>query len=516
MKKILAISALISALTLTGCKDFLVQEPITSQSTDQLLSTYNGLNNATMGAYSPMASNYWYGGLYFLLDADTRAGLAAWPVSSDFQSGRMQTGFTLNYNENSTNGPWTYAYYVISAANNVLEQLELNGESLVSSLVTQQDLDNIKAECLALRALAHFDLLRVYSRNDYPEQGIPVILKTDKTSTEQPARNTIREVYDQVEADLLEAEKLMADNYTRSVADPTAVITPMVIKALLARVYLYDATFSGDAAKYQSAADYATEVINSGKYRMWTAAEYSTVWGNDVGSGEIIFEVYGLKSNSYDAYWEAPTHMANPNGYADVCASPRIYEAFAAYPTDVRGKMGVRENLTGPNSDGSMFCTVADGSSVDYWPMKYPGKGAGTVTGTPDQNNTVVIRLSEMYLIRAEALTKGASVSGATALSDINTIRNNRNAGALSGTVNAQMIANEYMYEFCFEGQYWFTMARLVTSGQLSGLTYTETNSEASRRNHTGLDKDDAYWALPISRSERDVNPNLEQTPKYN
>ena len=148
--------------------------------------------------------------------------------------------------------------------------------------------------------------------------------------------------------------------------------------------------------------------------------------------------------------------------------------------------------------------------------MKYPGKGAGTVTGTPDQNNTVVIRLSEMYLIRAEALTKGASVSGATALSDINTIRNNRNAGALSGTVNAQMIANEYMYEFCFEGQYWFTMARLVTSGQLSGLTYTETNSEASRRNHKGLDKDDAYWALPISRSERDVNPNLVQTPKYN
>ena len=179
MKKILAISALISALTLTGCKDFLVQEPITDQSTDQLLSTYNGLNNATMGAYSPMASNYWYGGLYFILDADTRAGLAAWPVSSDYQSGRMQTGFTLNYNENSTNGPWTYAYYVISAANNVLEQLELNGESLVSSLVTQQDLDNIKAECLALRALAHFDLLRVYSRNDYPDQGVPVILETN-------------------------------------------------------------------------------------------------------------------------------------------------------------------------------------------------------------------------------------------------------------------------------------------------------------------------------------------------
>ena len=172
MKKILIISALLSALTLTGCKDFLVQEPITSQSTEQLLSTYNGLNNATMGAYSPMVSNYWYGGLYFLLDADTRAGIAAWPVQSSFQSGRMQTGFTLNYNENSTNGPWTYAYYVISAANNVLEQLELNGENLVSSLVTQQDLDNIKAECLTLRALAHFDLYRITSQEDLETAGL--------------------------------------------------------------------------------------------------------------------------------------------------------------------------------------------------------------------------------------------------------------------------------------------------------------------------------------------------------
>ena len=266
MKKILTISILLSALTLTGCKDFLVQEPITSQSTDQLMSTYNGLNNAVAGAYSPLATNYWYGGLYFLLDADTRAGIAAWPLSSDFQSGRMQTGFTLNYNENSTNGPWTYAYYVIFAANSVIEQLEANSASLVSSIVTQQDLDNIKAESLTLRALGHFDLLRVYSRNDYPELGVPVIT-VPQESSDQPARNTIAEVYAQIEKDLTDAEALISPDYVRSgVADANATINIWTIRALLARVYLYDATFSGDASKYQLAADYATQVIESGKY----------------------------------------------------------------------------------------------------------------------------------------------------------------------------------------------------------------------------------------------------------
>ena len=513
MKKILIISALLSALTLTGCKDFLVQEPITSQSTEQLLSEYNGLNNATFGAYSPLASNSWYGGTYFILDADTKAGLAAWPVSSDFQSGRMMTGFTLAYNENSTWGLWSYAYYVISAANNVLEQLDLNGEELVSSFVTQEDLDNLRAECLFLRALSHFDLLRSYSTSTDPENGVPVILITDKTSTEQPARNTIREVYDQIEKDLTEAEGLMSDDYTRSgVADARAVASPGAIKALLARVYLYDATFSNDAAKWQLAADYATEVIDSGDYTMWTADEYSEVWGNEVGSGEVIFEVYGVKANGYDAYWEAPTHMTNPNGYADVCASPKIYEAYE--DGDVRGVMGKRQGV-GANDDGSMFCTV-DGSD-DYWTMKYPGKGLGDVTGTPDQNNTIVLRLSEMYLIRAEATLNGAN-TGVSAQSDLNMIRSNR--GASTKAAGYQAIWEEYMLEFCFEGQYWFTTARMATSGNanynFAQITYTNTNDEASRRGSTGISgADNRFWAMPISRSERDVNPNLKQTKGF-
>ena len=360
MKKILIISAVISALALSGCKDFLVQEPVTSQSSEQLLSDYTGLNNAVAGAYSPLASTSWYGATYFTLDADTRAGIAAWPVSSDFQSGRVATGFTLNYNENSTSGLWSFGYYIISAANNVIDQIDAIGETLVNSNVSQQDLDNLKAESLFLRALSHFDLLRIYSRNDQPELGVPVILHTDATSTEQPARNTIREVYDQIEKDLRQADSLMADGYSRGgVTDPNAVANKNVIRALAARVYLYDATFTkglgeNTSAKYQAAADYATLVIESGDYQMWTPENYSEAWGNDVGSGEIIFEVYGKQANDYDGYWEAACHMTNPNGYADICASPFIYDSYE--DGDVRGTKGVRQGV-GPNDDGSMFVT---------------------------------------------------------------------------------------------------------------------------------------------------------------
>lgn len=515
MKKILIISAILSVLALTGCKDFLVQEPVTSQSSEQLLSDYTGLNNAVAGAYSPLASASWYGATYFTLDADTRAGIAAWPKLSDFQSGRMATGFTLNYNDNSTSGLWSFGYYIISAANNVIDQLDAIGETLINSNVSQQDLDNLRAECLFLRALSHFDLLRIYSRNDQPELGVPVILHTDHTSTEQPARNTIREVYDQIEKDLFQADSLMAEGYSRSgVADANAVANKYVIKALAARVYLYDATFTeglgeNAAAKYQAAADYATEVIESGKYKMWTAEEYPSVWHNDVGSGEIIFEVYGKASNGYDAYWEAACHMTNPNGYADICASPFIYDSYEE--GDVRGTKGVRQGV-GPNDDGSMFVTDPDEASGDYWTMKYPGKGDGNVTGTPDVNNCPIIRLSEMYLIRAEAIVNGAT-STSTADADLNTIRSNR--GASSEEASEQAIWNEYKLEFCFEGQFWFTTARLATTNHSWAVIEYDADEVVRRNNHSILDASSIYWALPLSRSEMDVNKNLVQMPGY-
>lgn len=367
-----------------------------------------------------------------------------------------------------------------------------------------------------LRALSHFDLIRIYSSNANPELGVPVVLKTDRTSTEQPSRSTLREVYDQIEADLETAESLISDDYARTgVTDPNAVVNKWAIKALLARVYLYDASFSGDdVSKFQTAADYATEVIESGKYRMWTPEEYSTVWGNDVGSGEVIFEVYQVQANYYDAYWEAPTHMTNPGGYADVCASKSLVEFIQQDPDDVRGFTGIRD----VDQDGAMFCTDAEQlSGGELWPMKYPGKGNSMdITGTPDNNNTIVLRLSEMYLIRAEAQLHGAVVSGTNADSDLNIVRSNRNAAFKAASY--QSIWEEYKIEFCFEGHHWFNTARLATCSNHNSYPFAEIvygSDEVTRRGRDRIAQDSHFWALPISRSERDANVNLVQNPGY-
>ena len=492
MKKYITIIVLaVAVLFTTACKDFLVEEPILSQSTSLTLSDFNGLNKSIAGAYSPLADGQWYGAM-MILESEMRAGNAMRPINSDFTSGRMMVPYDMSYNESSTSGLWYYAYFVISAVNNVLDVIEKGEVELVKDGVTQQDVDNLQAEALALRALAHFDCLRTYARTDGSNDrlGIPLIL-TPQSPDDQPARNTVTEVLNQVVADLTKAESLMSSSYVRAGGvSSKCYITIDVVRALLARVYLYKKDYSNAAA-------YATKVIDSGNYKLWTAKEYPTVWNKDAADngGEVIFEVYGATSNSYDEYWEGPSHMTNPIGYADCAASFDLVGLFEE--GDVRGSQGIR----GTDEGKVMFCTDPDEKSLgQMWTMKYQGKGKGDAVSTPDVSNVIVIRLSEMYLIRAEASVNGA---GNTALSDLNAIRSNRGASQLS-SAGAAAVALERRLELNFEGHTWFDLARTTAT-----LNYADG---VVTRNLTSSSKE---WALPIPKRETDVNANLEQNPGF-
>ncbi len=500
MKRILSI-VLLATLLLTGCKDFLVEKPTLTQSNDMALSDYNGLVAATAGAYGPLVSSTWYGA-NIILESEIRAGNAMNPISSDFQSGRMTVPQQMNYNESSTSGLWSYGYYVTSAANNVLEAIETNGVEYYTKggACSEQDLKNLQAECYFLRALAHFDMVRLYAHSwakGSDALGVPVILKTDKTAQEKPARNTVAEVYAQVITDLTTAESLMDPAYTGAAASGASVkanVSLPAVQALLARVYLYKQDWNNASA-------YATKVIENGAYKLWTAKEYPTVWGvdkADTKGGEVIFEVYGMQANDYDAYWEGPSHMTNPEGYADVAATWALVEMFEA--GDVRGTTGVRTKDEGK----AMFCTdTEEKSGGQFWTMKYQGKGLGDAKSTPDVNNTIVLRLSEMYLIRAEAAINGAP---GNAVADLNAIRTNRGASPLS-SAGPEAVAKERRMELNFEGHLWFDLAR--TKGS---VTY---DSRETNRAVPTIAPDSHYWALPIPKRETDVNENLVQNSGY-
>jgi hypothetical protein len=478
MKKIrLYLNLVVASLLLTSCENFLTEDPIMSQSSVLTLSTYKGLNDATFGAYAPLVSTTWYGAS-FILDAEMRSGNGYRDV--DRNSGRYTVPYDLNYTSTSTPALWGTAYYVISQVNNVLDNLEGKDDGDI----TQQDLDNLKSECLFLRALAHFDLVRTYAKQytvDKTALGVPYVFHTEAAA--QPARDDVETVYTNLISDLTTAESLIAANYTRpGVADAKSVAGKLAIQALLSRVYLYK-------GEWQKAADYATTVINSGKYTLWTAAEYAAAYKEDVPQGgEVIFEVYGLKNNTYDGYWDAITWetSSDKDGYSDCAASNDLLSLYEA--GDVRGNV-FANNEANPNPS-------------TYWTLKYAGKDKGR----PDVSNTIVLRLSEMYLNRAEALSRGASISGVTAMADINAIRKNRGATLYDNPANVD-IQLERRLELAWEGHFWYDLAR--TQGS---ITRTHYSGFEPNRN---VPADSKYWALPINQRELDVNENLVQNPGY-
>lgn len=457
----------------TGCKDFLVEDPVLSQSNELTLSTYDGLDKAVAGAYSPLASSNWYGADFIIRNELKTSNGKKW-IGSTYDSGRCNDLYNLNYDPNNTSGLWEYAYYVISAVNNVMSNLE--GKETPD--VTAQDLNNLKAECLFLRALSHFDLVRTYAQPycftaDASHLGVPVVLVTDPAG--KPARNTVAEVYTQIIADLVEAEQIIDPAYVRNgVTDAKAVVTLEAVQALLSRVYLY-------CEQWQNSADYAAKVIASGKFTLWTADEVedAACYAVDVPTGgEVIFEVYGSKSNSFDAYRDGLSPMCGPDGYGDAGASTDLKNLYEE--SDVRGTLFQEK-------DGVL------------WTAKYIGKGIAT----PDLTNTIIIRLSEMYLNIAEAVLNGAT--GHDGVAALKAVADSR--GATPQTVTSEGVFTERHKELAWEGHLWFDLARTKRN-----MTRTDFVGDASAKD---LEWGNYKWAMPIPLREFGVNINLVQNEGY-
>ena len=475
MKKIIIGLALIATASgFTACKGFLEEEPKMKQSNELTYATFDGLNQAGAALYSRLQSATWYDG-QFVLQSELRGGNAKNPLSIP-GSGRYRNDTQWNYNESSTSSLWTHAYYTISWANNIINNLEACDKGEAS----EQDVNNLKAEALFMRALCHFDLVITYAQSykcGTENPGVPVILVTENGL---PARNTVGEVYKQVVEDLLEAEKLMSDDYARAgVDDAAAACTKPAIQALLSRVYLY-------MENWQGAADYATKVINSGKFSLASGDAYLGMFTAATApkGGEIIFEIYGSKKNDYwdESGW---THLAyitswgdGNDGSGDVCATKDLVDMYEA--TDVR------LNLFQKNENDNLI-------------LKYAGK-AGSV---PRETNIPILRLSEMYLNRAEAISKGASISGASARGDLEAIASKRGA-TVPGTFN---VLDERRKELMFEGHIVYDLARTQTA-----LKRTDFDGTVNKDIPAAPDY---RWAMPIPKREMDANPNMTQNPGY-
>ena len=445
--------------TFSSCKkSFLELDPPANLTPEQALRTEADLLVALRGAYAGLRSTAMYGRSLMVI-GDMMA-------DNTYQSVLNTNRYTLfnNYTYNLTDGDvsglWSTAYAIILRTNNI-----------INANVSGANVNQIKGEARTIRALCYFNLVRYFARpfTDNPAGlGVPII--TVYNADLKPGRNTVAEVYAQIHADLNSAYNLMT-TYSNS-----SQFSKFAARALQARVFLTQ----NDKTNARTA---ALDVINNGGFTLISAANHGAYWANSVirtDRVETIFEVSAdaVANNAFDALSYIYSQAGN---YGDMLCADDLYASFEA--ADVRR---------------ALYATGVRGGLPSVFVNKYPNF-------TGDHTDTKVLRLSEMYLIVAEA-----AASETEARTYINAITAQRGATAIASTGTALFndIMNERRKELAFEGERYLDMQRFKLDIN-RGANYPAAARAVPYANFRRV--------FPIPQTEIDVNPTIkaQQNPGW-
>lgn len=483
IKKFVFAAALLTSVS--ACESHLDLEPFDSKSENAALSTASDLQTATYGSYAGLVNRNFTRPYHFLAEYPSDNVALSGTTSDALYNIYNYTDFPGNYH---TDNFWRQAYKVIFSANQIIERI-IEGES--------DELDQLKGENLYLRAMVHFDLVkffgRPYSQGQGNNPGIPIKDRTD--GEEFPSRNTVKEVYDFVIADLKKAASLM------NVDKSSIFASKEVAEALLSRIYLY----MGD---HDNAILYANKVIESGRYELMETEAYKKYFTVvPEHNPETIFAVRHtkadnrLKSAIGSMYYNDP--VTQSTGWGEVYASMALIKLMNKYPEDARHSF--IELQLEENGD-----TLKRGNVPKFFVNKYNWQ-----EGVANLSSPVYLRLAEMYLNRAEANAKEGNLEDA--LEDVNIIRTR---AGLSGddlytmsdlkghTSVLDVVLEERRLELAFEGH---RPGDLFRNNLPVVRAYPGFHS-ADRYNQTINPTDDRVIML-IPDRELVVNPNLMPNP---
>lgn len=512
MRKSLYILSAFALFGLSSCD--LDYDPYTSLPEEQVDQIEGSAENITVGNYSLLKG--W---------VENWHRLTEYPGDNVALSGTTTDNLMYNYNykriatNSRVNNYYYYSYKIIAGTNTVLARIT-EGQSALN--------DQMMAENLYIRSLMYFYLTNVFGRpyNQGAESNLAVPLKLSDDPHENLPRATVKEVYDQIIADLLKAETLFNNNDRDKI-----YASKEAVYALLSRIYLY----KEDNAK---AIEYANKVIDSGKFSLISTENYKNFAVQTPEQNiENIFSIKFVKDIDYpNSGWYTIGSMystINGEGWGEMYASRSYLELVRKYPQDVRYSLitpvvedenelhayyvnnnyqyesvvvtqngddytysdnGTTKNLIKVSNGADAFQYYIDVNGTQktvlidkklanrngylkYYIIKCSGQEGQGQLWSP-----VISRLSEMYLIRAEAYAKQGNVQGA--LADVNILRQRAGipeAGLwttsnLNGLSALDVVMQERKLELAWEGHRKFdvfrnglTMDRRYPGTHLSG-----------------------------------------------
>lgn len=380
---------------------------------------------------------------------------------------------------------------------------------------TEEKINEVKAQAYALRGFYYLHLVNVFGLPyNYDKNSMGVPIKRSSNIENSPlVRNSVKECYDFILSDLLEAERIYQSLPVEKQWKPSFRTNLPMVQMLLSRTYLY-------MEEWSKAAEYAQKVIDNKNFKL---LDLNTVPDkNPSNPSSPIYMDYNSFTNSPETIWvygkvsdmglwltdygqTETTYI-----YPYFMAAPSLMAALKETPGDLReSRYVIRSWKTFPELD-------EQGNSINVRMPQAAGK-INVDTRFLVAGNTSTfgrcLRLSEAYLNLAEA--KVMAGSAADALNAINTLRKFRFApedyvplNITNGEELKTFIRNERRRELCYEGHRWFDIRRWGMD-EIEHVWCVDENTTVTYK----LRKNDPLFVVPIPDSALELNADLVQNP---
>lgn len=495
----------ILAASLSSCvNDWLDVAPSDGTDADAALTSSSDLAAARTGMYAALKGNsnlVDYYGQQFFVYGDVHAGddyqynnIGGSNRASFYYDMTYQTASEFSSSTSSSNVAWKSPYIVIGRANRIIAAAE--GGALSDAAEAKATIDQYAAEAKVLRALAHFDLVRIYGKPYTEDQGaslgVPLVTGVLESNA-KPARSTVAEVYTQVVKDLTEA---ISSNALATETEP-GYVSVWGAKAILSRVYL-------NMGDYANALSVAEDIIKNSGAALWTRDQYFKAWdASTPNESEFLFRL-NVAGSTDNNDLNGIGNLQQRDGYKEMVATKKFVDMLTSDPKDVRNDMFLPAKA---EKEVAVYGT----NKVFLNKLRGQGGNLRNVTIVP------IIRLSEVYLTAAEcAFRNNDKTKAVEYLNDL--VKNRTTTVASLATVDnitLERILIERRKELIGEGQRYFDALR-------NNETITRYTSEADKGWHKTLSKEaqsfnrDYFKAIAaIPQAEINANPNIKQNTGY-
>ncbi|MBK8042416.1 MAG: RagB/SusD family nutrient uptake outer membrane protein [Haliscomenobacter sp.] len=572
-------------LGMWSCTDYLDQTPDAAVSEEDLFGTYRDFQGFLDPAYSlvmdlnghALTTSHCIGGE---VHNSTPWGSGARGNNGDYLA-MCPSGATLQSNfwctddnllGDTDSGLWIDSWRGIRIANIALEKLPL------LTGATEEERKLIEGQAYFLRAFFHWELIRAWGGMPYVEKAY------SPTDDLKLPRLTYQQSTDKLVEDLNKAASLLPTNWDNTnvgaaaKGSNTGRATKGAALSLKAKALLYAGSplmnkFSGGSAEYnktylEKSAAAAWEVIqlaNQGVYALvpwkdyqknfatsdntmpWTSETIFEKVKSGVGSGELtnrlgrIFTPVRMGGNAVkdcpnQAYVDL-FEMADGSRYKEAYDSdnnkrwngrdPRFRHAICVD----RDKMGTAASTVIELFDGGKDRTA--GVVTPYYIRKFWPVGVNTIDKAWNgfRWNTPHLRLAEVYLIYAEAVSEAYSPSSTapgaslTAVEAVNIVRRRANMPDVTATPAGytsfrELLRNERFVELCFEGHWWYDIRRWYVATQpeyklVTSLNFDKNWTKFTRSVIFNRVFDERHYWMPIPRSQTLLYPEFGQNPGW-